>query len=62
MLWILIDAVTFDPEDDNDDEIVWTRSASGEYSVKSTYEIQCDGSLNSSFCNTGCYELPNLYH
>jgi hypothetical protein len=34
MLWILIDAVTFDPEDDNDDEIVWTRSASGEYSVK----------------------------
>jgi hypothetical protein len=49
MLWILIDATVFDSEDTEEDEIVWTRSASGEYSTKSAYEIQFDGSFISSF-------------
>jgi hypothetical protein len=33
MLWLVIDAAGFDPTDQRQDEIVWMRSASGEYSA-----------------------------
>jgi hypothetical protein len=49
MLWSLIDAAEVDQEDSNEDEIILTRTASGEYSAKSAYDIQFDGSLISSF-------------
>jgi hypothetical protein len=48
-LWTLIDAAEVDTEDVSEDEIIWTRMATGEYSARSAYEIQFDGSLNSSF-------------
>jgi hypothetical protein len=49
MLRILVNGVAFDPEEVEDDDIVWTRSASGEYSAKLAYNIQFDGSTNSTF-------------
>jgi hypothetical protein len=49
MLWILVDEVAFDPEDDNEDKIVWTRSFTGMYTAKLAFEIQFDGSSLSMF-------------
>jgi hypothetical protein len=49
MLWILIDVVPFDPGDSSEGEIIWTGTVVGEYSARSAYEIQFDGSLVSSF-------------
>jgi hypothetical protein len=47
LLWILV--VDFNLQDPAEDEIVWTRSTYGNYSAKSLYEMQFDGSLESSF-------------
>jgi hypothetical protein len=49
LLWILVDAAQFNPQDPIEDEIVWTRSANDNYSAKMAYEMQFDGSLESSF-------------
>jgi hypothetical protein len=49
LLWELVDAAAFNNQDKNDDEIVWTRSADGSYSARSTYRIQFDGSSESIF-------------
>jgi hypothetical protein len=49
LLWILVDVVDFNLQDPAEDEIVWTRSTYGNYLAKSLYEMQFDGSLESSF-------------
>jgi hypothetical protein len=48
MLWIVVDATSFDPSDQRPDEIVWTRTATGEYSVRSAYQMQFQGSIDSN--------------
>jgi hypothetical protein len=42
-LWHLVADSSFNPMDQLDDEIVWTRTASGKYSAKSAYNIQFNG-------------------
>jgi hypothetical protein len=49
LLWILIDEAAFDPEDEGEDQIAWTRSSSHVCTTKSAYEIQFDGSIRSMF-------------
>jgi hypothetical protein len=49
MLWIMVNSAAFDPGDVDEDEIRWCRMTTGEYSTRSAYEIQFDGSLISSF-------------
>jgi hypothetical protein len=49
MLWIMVDSIVYDPEDGMEDEIRWCRTAMGDYTSKSAYEIQFHGELNSSF-------------
>jgi hypothetical protein len=49
MLWLVIDDLNFDPADQRVDEIVWTRMASGQYSARSAYLMQFQGSLKSDF-------------
>jgi hypothetical protein len=49
MLWTLVDAASFNPTDQEQDDITWTRTASGEYSAKSAYLMQFDGSIRSSY-------------
>jgi hypothetical protein len=49
VLWIMADAAQVNPSDPADDEIIWTRSADGNYSAKSAYSMQFDGSVESSF-------------
>jgi hypothetical protein len=34
LLWILVDASQFNPQDPAEDEIIWTRSANGNYTTK----------------------------
>jgi hypothetical protein len=46
-LWFVIDAAGFDPTDQRRDEIVWTRTALGEYSARSAYRMQFQGRKNS---------------
>jgi hypothetical protein len=49
MLWVLVDAAAFNPKDSAKDEICWTISSNGVYSAKTAYDMQFDGSLESSF-------------
>jgi hypothetical protein len=49
MLWILIDAIPFNPEDASEEEIVWCRTVNDEYSARSTYDLQFEGSQLSAF-------------
>jgi hypothetical protein len=51
MLWLVIDEISFDSADQRADEIVWTRTASGQYSARSAYLMQFQGSLESDFEN-----------
>jgi hypothetical protein len=44
-----VDAAQFNPQDPIEDEIVWTRSANGNYSAKTAYEMQFNDSLELSF-------------
>jgi hypothetical protein len=39
-LWMVIDGISFEPTDPRPDEIVWTRTASGEYTTSSAYQMQ----------------------
>jgi hypothetical protein len=48
-LWLLIDEFNFNHNDTEEDDITWTRTASGKYSAKSAYNMHFDGSLESSF-------------
>jgi hypothetical protein len=49
MLWILIDAFSFNTEDTVEDEIIWWRTTDSNYSTRSTYELQFEGSQLSAF-------------
>jgi hypothetical protein len=48
-LWHLVADSPFNPMDQLDDEIVWTRTASGKYSAKSAYNIQFNGGTELEF-------------
>jgi hypothetical protein len=48
-LWMVIDGISFEPTDPRPDEIVWTRTASGEYTTSSAYQMQFQGSVESNF-------------
>jgi hypothetical protein len=49
MLWLVIDVAGFEATDQWRDEFVWTRSASGEYSAQSTYQMQFQESIGTNF-------------
>jgi hypothetical protein len=49
LLWILVDQPGFNHLEQEDDQIIWTRTANGVYSAKSAYLMQFDGSLESIF-------------
>ena len=44
-LWEQIGAIHFDISSPEEDSIIWTRTATGEYSVGSAYEMQFEGGL-----------------
>lgn len=48
-LWLLIEGEHFDPENEAPDEIIWTRSSTGEYTASSAYKLQFKGSFRSPF-------------
>ena len=48
-LWGLIDEVNFDSNNQEPDAIRWTRTASGEYTTKSAYEMQFEGGILLTF-------------
>jgi hypothetical protein len=45
----LLDEFDFNPNDTEEDEITWMRTVSANYMAKSAYNMQFDGSLESSF-------------
>jgi hypothetical protein len=49
MLWIMVEAASFNPLGTADDQITWTRAANGRYSAKSAYLLQFEGCVESSF-------------
>jgi hypothetical protein len=49
MLWIMVDDAGLDLDDNWADEIVWTKTANGEYSARSAYQLQFQGSVTSDF-------------
>jgi hypothetical protein len=51
MLWCLIDEVGSDPADQQPNKIIWTRMANGEYSARSAYLMQFQGSVETNFRN-----------
>jgi hypothetical protein len=48
-LWHLVSSFPFDQTDQDEDEIIWSRTANGAYSAKSAYNMQFDGGLDSEF-------------
>jgi hypothetical protein len=48
LLWTLVDADPIHPLGQIEDEITWTRTKDGIYSVKSAYEMQFDGGIEST--------------
>jgi hypothetical protein len=40
LLWIVFDASSFNPTDQQADEIIWIRIAIGEYTARSAYQLQ----------------------
>jgi hypothetical protein len=49
MLWTLVDGIPFNSNDTSDDEIIWWRTGDGNYSARSAYELQFEGSHLSTF-------------
>jgi hypothetical protein len=49
MLWIVVDDAGLDLDDNRADEIVWTKTTNGEYSARSAYQLQFQGSVISDF-------------
>jgi hypothetical protein len=60
-LWHLVAASPFDRANQEDDDIVWTRSANGAYSPKSAYNIQFDGGFESVFPST-IWLVMQIFH
>ena len=48
-LWGLIEDVHFDTSNPEMDTIIWTRTATGEYTARSAYDMQFEGGLLSLF-------------
>jgi hypothetical protein len=48
-LWHSVSSFPFDQTDQDEDEIIWSRSANGAYSAKSAYNMQFGGGLDSEF-------------
>jgi hypothetical protein len=48
-LWTLIEELPYSANDPGDDDIIWTRTTHGNYSARSAYSMQFDGSLESPF-------------
>jgi hypothetical protein len=48
LLWTLVDAEAIHPLGQIEDEITWTRTTDGIYFVKSAYEMQFDGGIEST--------------
>jgi hypothetical protein len=44
-----VNAAGFNPQDQEEDVIIWTRTPSGSYSAKSAYELQFEGNVASTF-------------
>jgi hypothetical protein len=49
LLWELVQVVTVNQNSQTEDEIIWTRTTSGEYSVMSAYYMQFDGAVVCTF-------------
>jgi hypothetical protein len=49
MLSTLVDAASLDLSRQEEDSIVWTKTASGMYTAKSAYKMQFLGSVGSTF-------------
>jgi hypothetical protein len=49
LLWELVDTCIYDQHDQEDDSIIWSLIGDGEYSVKSAYSVQFEGSVQSTF-------------
>lgn len=50
-LWRLVESEEIDLNSLDEDVIVWTRLASGEYTAKSAYDLQFEGSTSSATTN-----------
>jgi hypothetical protein len=48
-LWHLIQEIGFNPADREEDEIVWSRTANGQYSASFAYRMQFEGGTESLF-------------
>jgi len=48
-LLVAIQGINFDPTNEEQDEITWTLTASGEYTANSAYRMQFEGGLGSWF-------------
>lgn len=46
LFWRMIDSEEVNLQSDLEDQIVWTRTASGTYSAKSAYELQFEGTCS----------------
>jgi hypothetical protein len=49
LLWELVHAVNFNESTQTEDSITWTRTSTGEYTTKSAYLMQFEGSIVSPF-------------
>jgi hypothetical protein len=49
LLWELVNASHYDQHDHEDDSIIWSLTGDGEYSAKSAYSVQFEGSVQSIF-------------
>jgi hypothetical protein len=49
LLWIEVDAAAYESTDIQPDEILWIRIANKQYSVRSAYQMQFDGAMESMF-------------
>jgi agmatine/peptidylarginine deiminase len=45
LMWELVNEAGFYPQEEEEDEIVWTRTSDGAYSAKLAYEMQFEGNL-----------------
>jgi hypothetical protein len=49
LLWELVDASHYNQHDQEEDFIIWSLTRDGEYSAKSAYSVQFEGSMKSTF-------------
>jgi hypothetical protein len=49
LLWELVDASHYDQHDQEEDFIIWSLTGDAEYSAKSAYSVQFEGSVKSTF-------------